>query len=151
MTISLGIVNFSIGMGDIIPDLDKRFAVKEFVNTFDGFPERSMLTNEYVWPLRPEVRRAVRSESSSTASESGTLSLEEQGSRKRSAPWGAGEPDIIKKRFEMLERTVKTAARGVRARALCLVPTACSKASAPWRRRPQVCTRTFSIDFKIYS
>ena len=133
--------------GEIIPDIAKRFAVKEFVNTFDGFPERSMLTNEYAWPLRPEAKRAVRTESSSAATESDAQSLEEQSTRKRSAPWGTAEPSIVKKRFEMHEHAAKTAARvayGVRERSASCDSkhTDCERLlnstldnSAPWRRR----------------
>lgn len=45
--------------GQIIPDKEKRIAVFEFVNSFTGFPERCMLTNEYAWPLRPEIKQAT--------------------------------------------------------------------------------------------
>lgn len=44
--------------GNIISDKEKRLAVFEFVNSYDGFPERCMLKNEYVWPLRPEIKPA---------------------------------------------------------------------------------------------
>ena len=95
----------------IIPDIAKRFAVKEFINTFDGFPEQSMLTNEYAWPMSPEAPRALRSESSSTTPELDAQNREKQGSWKRSAQWDAGEQGIIKKHCNLHERTAKTAAR----------------------------------------
>ena len=91
--------------GRIISDLDKRFAVKEFVNTFNGFPERSMMTNEYMWPLRPEPARDVRIESSSRAPESDVESLEEQGSQKRCAPWGVAEVANIKRHCKLSKRS----------------------------------------------
>ena len=102
--------------GAIIPDSEKRDAIKLFVNTFAGFPRRTMLTNEYAWPLRPEQPRATRVQRNTRVME---RAADSECSRKRDAPWCASHPGIIKKRVEMQQRADQTAAqeaRGVRER-----------------------------------
>ena len=116
------IVNSSTGIGRIIPDEDKRFAIREFVNTYSGFPERCMLTNEYAWPLRPEIKSSESAQSSIRMKELQSVSEYEQDSadvtehpsRKRGAPWCATDTTIVKKRRELEQRAARTADREAR-------------------------------------
>ena len=44
--------------GRIIPDEEKRLGIREFVKIYSGFPERCRHTNEFAWPLLPELKSA---------------------------------------------------------------------------------------------
>ena len=83
----------------IIPDEEKRAAIREFVNTYTGFPNRCMLTNEYAWPLRPEIKSAepaqsgtlkkAREQDSDCVQQQESWDAKEHLSRKRVAQWCA--------------------------------------------------------------
>ena len=102
----------------VIPEKDKRIAINEFLHLYDGLPARSMLTGEYLWPLRPELTPAYRSQRTIHVSERPDESDEEesiqerpQEQRKRSAPWCATDQAIVKKRSEMQRLARRTALR----------------------------------------
>ena len=102
----------------VIPEKDKRIAINEFLHLYDGLPARSMLTGEYLWPLRPQLTPAYRSQRSTHVSERPSESDEEksvqerpQEQRKRSAPWCATDQAIVKKRSEMQRLARRTALR----------------------------------------
>ena len=102
----------------VIPEKDKRIAINEFLHLYDGLPARSMLTGEYLWPLRQQLTPAYRSQCITHVSERPSESDEEESvqerpreQRKRSAPWCATDQAVVKKRSEMQRLARRTALR----------------------------------------
>ena len=90
--------------GKLIVDDVKRRAVREYMYNFSVFPERSILTDEFLWPLRPPSIPAPRLAETTRVSKQTNDSDNEKSrerpqpkSLKRSVPWCATNP--TKKRF----------------------------------------------------
>ena len=101
----------------VITEKDKRIAINEFLHLYDGLPACSMLTGDYLWPLRPQPTPAPRSQRSTRVSERASVSNEEvsgevlREQRKRSAPWSATDQAVTKKRYEIRRLARRTAER----------------------------------------
>ena len=96
----------------VIPEKDKRIAINEFLYLYDGLPARSMLTGEYLWPLRPQETTATCSPRLTRVSKRASDSNNEESGkvqqRKRSAPWNATDQALTNKR-----RTAERKARHI--------------------------------------
>lgn len=110
--------------GKLITDDVKRCSVREYMYNFSVFPERSIMTYEFLSPLRPPPIPISRIAKTTRVSERANDSDYEKSReeprlkpQKRCAPWCATDPTIINKRCKMQQRANQTATwktRGVR-------------------------------------